>query len=390
MASPITLYVVPNCGLEIEFIGDNPKSVQKEARRRSYNTCSNESSYRYRIINKSDDIPLLKDKSLSLRSFTGLCSPTHDVTLPKAIKEMAGIPMEADFYASIHAPSGLANEIDWRYFMMDGHEIDEDIAKKNKWGIPCVSILGGFVYFDKDYNIIAINALSLSETAYDIQLSGPFKPSEAACTDILRFNRAHPVASKTFVELGIVATAWIRPNEKFQHQPLLTDREYKNGGMVFISDDGSAVCYVLDRSGCDPSGDVSSLADVFNLSRTKRRLANKMNFMQKFDIETPEESKEKRTAIYRIRYPTQKEDFLHELGDRRTFIHQACRVGCDKDIIESHLDDFELSNLAYRDRWFGMTALHYCVRHQPTNLPLINLLIEKCPEAIHVEDDFGR
>ncbi len=387
MASPITLYVVPNCGLEIEWIGDDPKTVHKATSRRSYNA-RQEPAYQYRIINKSEDIPLLKEKSISLQSFTGLCSPTHDVTLPSAIKKMAGIPKEASFYASIHAPSGLANEIDWRYFNMDSYEIDENIENTNKWGIPCISILGGFIYFDKDYNIISINALSLSETAYDLQLSGPFKPSEAACAEILRFNRAHPVASKSFVELGIVATAWIRPNEKFQHQRLI-DREYKNGGMVFICDDGSAVCYVIDRSGYDPSGDVCSLADVFNLSRSKRRQASTMNFMKKFEIETPEERKEKRTAIYHIRYPTQKEDFLHELGDRRTFIHQACRVGCDKDVIESHLDNTEISNLAYRDQ-FGMTALHYAVRHQPTNLPLIDLLIEKCPKAILVEDDFGR
>ena len=112
--------------------------------------------------------------------------------------------------------------------------------------------------------------------------------------------------------------------------------------------------------------------------------------MPKFNFETPEKLIEKKANINRISNVTQKEDFLHASGDRQTFIHQACRLGCDVDTIESYLDEFdELKNLEYKDQ-FGMTPLHHACRHQPKNLPLIRLLLDKRPESVSVKDKFGR
>lgn len=245
MASPITIYTVPNCGLEIEFIGINPKSIHKTNVPAYSGARSHKACFKYQIINKSEDIPLFNKKK-TLHSFTGFCSPVNRVTLPLAVKRIVGVPKDADFFAAIHPPTGLASEIDWRSFNKTvSDKIDKTLKLKNKWAIPLISMLGGFVYFDSNFNVISINALSFLKTDYDFLLSGPLKPTDATRKEIQQSKRVQPLVLADFFEIGFSALAWIRPDEKFQHQ-VMTDHSYNHGG-IMVSLSKEFDCWQLFR-----------------------------------------------------------------------------------------------------------------------------------------------
>ena len=231
MASPITIYTVPNCGLEIKFIGLSPKSIHKTNTQSYSGSRSHKACFKYQITNKPQDIPLFNETK-PLHSFTGFCSPVNRVTLPLAVKRIVGVPKDAAFFAAVHPPSGLASEIDWRNFNRTvSDDIDRTLERKNKWAIPLISMLGGFVYFDRDFNVLSINALSFLKTEYDFLLSGPFKPSDATRREIQHSNRVQPLVLAEFFEIGFSALAWIRPDEKFLHQ-VMADPSYHHGGIM--------------------------------------------------------------------------------------------------------------------------------------------------------------
>ena len=68
-------------------------------------------------------------------------------------------------------------------------------------------MLGGFVYFDRDFNVLSINALSFLKTEYDFLLSGPFKPSDATRREIQHSKRVQPLVLADFFEIGFSALA---------------------------------------------------------------------------------------------------------------------------------------------------------------------------------------
>lgn len=160
--------------------------------------------------------------------------------------------------------------------------------------------------------------------------------------------------------------------------------------LQFMADDGEAVVYVIDPSGqVDPSGDVSSLADIFQLSKAKTGNSQNFDFIKKYKFTSTDERNHRREVIRRIKSSRQKHDFLHEIGDKETLIHEACKAGCETATIASLLDEEELSNLVHGDD-FGLTPLHHACQSQPNNLSLISMLLDKYPDAISIADQFGR
>ncbi len=157
-----------------------------------------------------------------------------------------------------------------------------------------------------------------------------------------------------------------------------------------MGDDGEAVVYVIDPSGqVDLSGDVSSLADVFQLSKAKSGNSQHIDFIKNYKFTSKTERTHRREAIRNIKSSRQKYDFLHHMEDKATLIHEACKAGCETAVIESLLDEEELNNLGHGDD-FGLTPLHYACQNQPNNLSLISMLLDKLPHAISIADQFGR
>ena len=420
MASPVGMYVIPKIGigrlLEIPTLdaikaSTNGNSPSRRARR------SAKDCHEYTIhVKKFEGLPL---KSSSPSSFIGICSPTNPITLPRIIKRNAGILEEAAHYAFIHPPGNLAQAIDWSDFesgkLEDSFKSLELVRLKtrklkemnNIWAIPYFSLLGGFIYFDADFNIIAVNALTRHQTPYSIKLAGPFRPLEKAAKEIRRAGRAQPLVLKSFFEVGYVAGAWIHPQENFQHDPVAKEFHNNHGSFMFFKEDGSAVLFCIDPSGfIDPEGEKNAIVDAFNavvgfvdskspsewkggsdIRRPSKYVAEIDQTRLNFRSQT--ENNQLRLAIESIRNSANKHDFLNEIGDIKTLIHEAVKTDCDYGTIRRHLDETEIANLEHRDG-SGRTPLHYACSRRTQDLTLIQFLIEKCPGSITILDQFDR
>jgi len=396
MASPIELFVVPNIGLQVEFFGEGFQSsfAKIPVRKKPVAGKSNSPGKRgakeqlqYRV--QSTDVPHFK--GVTERSFVGGCAPLSAVTLPSAVRRMAGIPSDACYYTFIHPPPDLARDIDWSKFDMATIDKDDELAIKRYWAVPLIAMLGGYVYLDEDMKIVSVNALSLSQTPYDLKLSGPFAACDIPKKDMCAAKRVHPITMEYFHEVGIVASAWIRPGEKFRGHLATEDRHYNHGCFMFFRDDGSAIVYSLDPSGfVDPNGETSSLADAFqSSSKVKLFVKKNIGFVTNYKFSTEEELKQTRLAIANIENDRQKADYLHSVRDTRTLIHHACKARCDVATIRDLLDEDEVANLLYQDK-LGFTPLHYVCRHSPQRDELVRLLIGRSPDSVFIRDHFDR
>ena len=116
MSSPITLYIVPNTGLEIELEGEYVESFKEEkcALSASISSPTARKGVSYYTIHASQlEKYLKKEEGASLpEEYKGAYAPLSEVTLPSAIRKKAGIPSEASYYTYIHPPNDLARDID--------------------------------------------------------------------------------------------------------------------------------------------------------------------------------------------------------------------------------------------------------------------------------------
>ena len=173
-----------------------------------YNNDTN-TSIKYTIKN-NHDLSLLdhtKDKT-----FSGFLSPINKITLPEAVKKLAGVPTEAKYFSFLHPPKGLAKVIDWTSCSPDLRRTrcNKRGEGPNTWGIPYVAILGAYVYFDSNHNVLRVNAISLFEndSNCDLRLTGPFYVTDSDAMKVRRSKRAQPLVLDFFHEVGFVASAW--------------------------------------------------------------------------------------------------------------------------------------------------------------------------------------
>lgn len=407
MSSPITLYIVPNTGLKIELNGEHVERFAKKSSLPS-NIVTRNSSPRAR---KSDSHYIIPAEQLenylregvSLKAeYKGAYSPLSDVTLPSAIREIAGIPKEACYYTYIHPPNDLARDIDQ---VKVSKNVQTKVNKKglmevemeniNRFASPFIATLGGYVYLDKDLKIVSVNALSLHRTNYDLKLSGPFPTLPQFSKEIIKSHRAKPFVLDCFYEVGYVASAWIRPKEKF-HCFATDKHDYSNGCFLFFKDDGSSCVYSIDATGyIDPNGDASPLADAFRVeSQVSARVKDKSSFVLGSVLWSEEEKHKDREMIRAVQDFWDLTQYVdhHMKGERRGLLHTAVKNGCTRADLQKIFDiaPHEEENLLYKDEIVGFTPLHYACRHQPKNIELIQYLIDKNTKAVTMKDHFDR
>ena len=378
MASPIGMYVVPNCGLKLELTGSILPNTDRGGR-------SKNEPMKYRITSRG--LPLLA--SSNKRTYEGPSSPVHRVNLPRVIKRNTGCPANAAYFCYIYPPEHLAEDLDWMKF--ESGKIDKNPENENTWAMPYIALLGGFVYFDSSYNLLAVNALSWNKTPYDLKLSGPFLPTDAALKQIRRRNRACGTILEHLHEISFAAFAWVQPEEKFNHQVLSEEFHNKHGSFMFYKEDGSAIAYCVDPSGLfiDSGGNTSSIVDAYRSIKTSAFTINDVGIFIGSKFRTEEEIEHIRHIIINIDGPRARHDFLVSIEDSKTLLHEAIKAGCDFKSIQRHLDDSESLNLDHCDKT-GRTPLHYACGCYPQDINLICLLIEKNPKSVLVLDKFDR
>ena len=404
MASPITLYIIPDCGLQIKVEKDGISE-------------NNSSNIPYTIETALNDGLYLKNQNTN-KEFKGTMSPIHFTTLPRKVKEGAGIPEKAKFFSFLHPPTKLANAIEWKEWerendgKLEAMAPSRQRAKKgetvsNPWAKSLISIIGAFVYFDEHKEVVSVNAISLRETIFDLRLSGPFDTREEAMKEVKRSNRGQPLLVNHFHEAGFVASAWIRPMELFQAMSPIQEKEgqvmkdCRHGGLMFFRDDGSSIIYIIENSGyVDFEGNTSSLADAFQEKQEEICKLSDLEFSSDLiNLESEDKMnhvKEKINMAYnfngkdRMTFHRAGVRTLREtLDDKKSLLHMAFRVKCSNEVIMSLLED-ESDNLLYQNPPYKWTPLHYACRFKIEEKPLILAMIKKCPESVSVKDKYNR
>lgn len=342
---PTMLYIAQNCGVKIQFDTD------------SYNP---QFGLEYLLLNVND-FPLITEPT---QEFRGWLSPMRDVTLPDDVKFAVGIPTEASRFSFLYPPRGLADIIDWKKATINDVDFRQD-KSTNKWALPFVASFGGYVYFDQDYEIVGVNALTLKETTLQLDFEGPFIATSEAYEEIKDLNRYQSLYLDIFGEVGYIGLAWIDPGEhKFIDNSITGQEDIKNhhGGFLFFKHDKSASILLVDADGSlvTPRHGVGSLLrDAFRLSKDQLKLNS---------ISTTCPSK------------------FHD-EDK---IHRAAQEG-SLELIQYLLTTQLLpeDQVLLRQDTFGWLPLHYACCHNSDNDELIDMLVQKCPGAICVPNNNG-
>ncbi len=248
MADPIDLYLSPNSRLGIELIDKDNHFRDPDF---SYKMLS------YRIQNNKV-FHFLNDDD-EKHEYKGLMSPISEVTVPHCVKTSVGIPKEAKWFGFIHPPTGLATKINWMSYIDDDDGevqieednfddnlmniggIDNDLrqGKKNEFGniheeekditVAHISVFGGFVYFNDFMESLSISILTVKQTKILFKLVGPFSTHKCVIESCKVESRLQPIPLAIFHEGGIVANAWVRPEESFQSKCSTDQRPTKYG-----------------------------------------------------------------------------------------------------------------------------------------------------------------
>jgi len=231
MASPIHYYVCPDCGIDIE-IANEEEQLKKELKPTDLRT-----PRKYTISKKSlGEIVLDYDATKPLSK--GNLSPLSPITLPKESKDRAGIPHDARYYAYIHPPPDLSDLFDYGdsilqklngVDMLKDPEFEKRRLIKEKSKCCCeettspiptpfptpqeyrhiatstFAVFGGFAYFDENYELLRVNALSLKTTDFQLYLNGPYQTTDEASKEVVDLDRSNHILIKLVQEAGFVS-----------------------------------------------------------------------------------------------------------------------------------------------------------------------------------------
>jgi len=213
-----------------------------------------------------------------------LASPIHVVTLPPAVRVMAGIPTEAMFYCFCYPLLSTLGTVDhesgekegevpdavfraqqiWCEFA--GHTVsnamcicshDESGCKHNAQcpvktldgqealdftdPFVCLLMFGGFLYFNNVYDIVAINSVCFDEVKDNTSALylGASAPLPLMSVDPLhQANRWKAVTLPRLRKMGYTHFAWICPSE-FLGDSIFT----RSGGFAYLHTDPKKSCY---------------------------------------------------------------------------------------------------------------------------------------------------
>jgi len=383
MASPRQIHIFPNCGLEIEI---------DKSKFHGLDWTNSFKPWKYRVSNCDQifsDSLARADCTAYQDNFEGWLSPASLITLPLTIKKKSGIPVNATSYSFMYPPKGLAeillkrNYQDNRDSFSDDPKSSQHIIKKQ--GIESAAILGGFVYFDKKFDCISINALSMQRSERTLKFSGPFKVNQCACDKLLKLGRSQPLQLDIFHEVGFVSFAWVRPEELFQFKSVFETEGPQNtyGTMIFFRENGTGVSYAVDRFRyVDPAGYVGILSEAV------QRIGE-----AKFTQQAIQPIDEVNAWGARSKYWTKSMNIAKlsiAIEDKRRVIHMACHAALGHEFISDVLSNVEeKENLSYQDS-LGWNPLHYACCFSPRDYTLIKLLVTECPEAVVQLDIYDR
>ena len=208
-SNPIQYFVCPYSGLEAEL------GKQYESFRNTLNPNDSRTPKYCRITNLACihgvSFAPSEDPSKDEEVVVGKLSPIANVSLSPHSKKKAGIPDNATRFAYLNPPPRLVNLFDYEEVLRDLNIISNltslGVSRPcyQKLSVALFAVFGGYIYFDKDMKVLAINALSLKATDYKLCLVGPFETPPHVTKAMLELDRLTPIKLSVMHEAGFVA-----------------------------------------------------------------------------------------------------------------------------------------------------------------------------------------
>ncbi|GFH48555.1 hypothetical protein CTEN210_05031 [Chaetoceros tenuissimus] len=490
MASPIHFYIIPDCGLEIKIKQSEadlhrtdpskPMEYTLEVNEDTRESMREEISSRFvkKLDNMHDPTKILKFvKETDQQTFTGILSPSSRVTLPKKIRELAGFTEKAKRFAYLYPARGIGKLIDWKEYSFETSDTssrrnkNNEEIQKTKWtkkdknllpqdqqhgkgvyvgeydgaydgaydsttysqkinGMAHACLFGAFVYFDDNMKVIQVNALTVQETDYSINFTGPWELADSAMERMTELGRMQTFQMKAFQEGGFVELGWVNPFEKFKSQHISKSKSSTSGALILKREDGSGIAYHVAGAGkiVFHEEDVDIVEDcilsVEELLKSKRLEAkdfvNAKDHLGKFEklnkgieetridnlynefLEESEKDSDlhiigKLVKEFKELYQDEENDIqvfmweklkLTNTGTREKAKNQAMNLMRRKKQSNNFFDEDELAEI--KDK-FGWSLLHYVCRFGSKNLGLVEFVLKDCdPSELREKDIFGR
>ena len=162
------------------------------------------------------------------RAFEGITSPFSPVTLPPEVKREAGIPEAATHFAFVYPLSGEAEK-----------QLDRNIdLAENPWAFAL--LIGGFLYFGPDEDLLAVNALTIMPSPAVLHLVGPYPPNKDAMAAMSTQGRMCEVSLDGMHTAGFRRFGWVHPGEKPGGERVSDVVRCEHGCFVYDTEDDTA------------------------------------------------------------------------------------------------------------------------------------------------------
>ena len=194
----------------------------------------------------------------------GALAPIAAVTLPDAARDAAGIPKDAKYFAFAYPlPSIATDSIEKLLAQVVGSasRLDDEFF--------FFMLLGGFCYFDAQYEFLQANCISLKETSRSLLMDGPYAVAPEAAEAMS--NRLKPVTLTPLRDAlsggaQIVDFAWVNPGERPGGEDIAETLELdfeeiaqEHGAFLYQRRDGRSIYFrIVEKDG---QADPTQLAD---------------------------------------------------------------------------------------------------------------------------------
>ncbi len=405
-----TLYIAPNCGIELDY--------KKEA-------CVKGFGCEYRISNIEKYCNLGRDENDN--HTRGWLAPLRPLSLNEAARCRIGIPLEAVRYSYVYPSAELYKRLDKKkigskhdlfpesqkkkasrdfsdgdtlaseehdfhsqpytninttkqpvniYMDLSSRErkakklaeklklrkelkdLENEAANEgqSKWALLDFASFGAYAYFDENYDLLRVNAVTLRETKFRLNLEGPYKAVPDAYKKACDVNRYKPFYIDVLTEAGFGGFGWIFPGDnqyfdrKVKGQETVVNR---HGSFLFFDHDKSATIFLVAGRNYTMVSRKLSVGGLFH-DALQYHVTNK------------------------------KESTYHHdenVGNQYQKNILSCLSKNDpQNFLKKHLQD-DGDSFRNTDS-FGWTALHYACCYLPQDHATISKIIDAYPDVV--------
>ena len=183
-------------------------------------------THEFDVIGPGRAKAMLKREGVAGKSMRGFLAPMTKVTLPDEVKESAGIPVNAVYYAFAYPLECLAGQMQ--------RLLNAEAGNPEEFAWLEFFLIGGFMYLDEKKNVLRCNALALTVQPAFLFLAGPFTHSGNMTKVLKESGRLRPQPLEPVARYAqFTDMAWINSSEKPGGVGLSDTEDWADGAFYY-------------------------------------------------------------------------------------------------------------------------------------------------------------